>query len=242
MTRRSALALAFLALAACQRDPSIVHREAGDDLLRSSDFAGAAREFTESLKLDPNQPAIWEKLAFCRVKTGEKEAAAEVLVKLADFKPSDAQKAEVYRNAAGIFLQGQTAEREGAERYLLAAVRLDPKDEASLTWLGELASQRGGARLEMATAVPEELDRALGYYAKLVELRPDSMGAHASRRIVLVKYVGHLADEKRRAEARVRKGGAEAAAAREQLARIEAKGAELKPLLEATNAKLAKRK
>src|SRR5215208_2020012 len=110
MTRRSALALTLLALAACTRDPSIVHREAGDDLLRGGDFAGAAKEFTESLKVDPRQPGVWEKLAFCRVKTGEKEAAAEGLVKLADFKPSDAQKAEVYRNAAGIFLQGQTAE------------------------------------------------------------------------------------------------------------------------------------
>ncbi|HEY6099729.1 MAG TPA: hypothetical protein VIW03_09885 [Anaeromyxobacter sp.] len=238
MTPRTALALAPLVLlAACKPDPATVHREAGDDLLRKSDFAGAAAEYARSVALDPKQPTVWERLAFCRVKTGEKELAAEGLVKLADLKPENAQKAEVFRNAAGVFLQGP--DRARAEPYLVAAVRLDPQDEASLTWLGELASEKGGARLDVATAVPEELEKALGYYGQLVALRPDAMAAHANRRIVLVKYLGHLAEERRREAARLRRGGRDAPGTREVVARVDAKYAELKRMLDEENQKIA---
>ena len=240
MTFRTALALAPLALlAACKPNPALVHRDAGDDLLQRSSFAQAAAEYAASLAVDPKQPGVWEKLAFCRVKTGEADLAAQSLEKLADLKPTDAQKAEVFRNAAGIYLQGP--DRAKAERYLLAAVKLDPKDEASLTWLGELASEKGGARLDMATAVPAELDKALGYYAQLIALRPDQKAAYANRRIVLVKYVTHLAGQRSREAARLPRNAKDPAAAegRERIARIDAKSTELRRMLDEANAKLS---
>ncbi len=240
MKLRTALAITpFAILVACRPDAATLHRTQGDDLMRQSDFGGAAAEYAKSLALDQKQEKVWEKLAFCRVKAGEKELAAEALVKVAHLKAADAQKAEVFRNAAGIFLQGP--DRAGAERYLLEAVRLDPSDEASLTWLGELASEKGGARLQDQTAVPEELDKALGYYGRLIELRPDGTAAHANRRIVLVKYLGHLAEEKLREDSRGRSGrGARAPPeARERIARIDAKSSALQRMLDETNAKLA---
>jgi tetratricopeptide (TPR) repeat protein len=243
MTLRTALAFTAVALLACKRDPSIVHREQADDLLQRSDFTGAATEYEKSLATDPKQDKVWEKLAFCRVKTGEKDLAAETLARLADLKTSPAQKAEVLRNAAGIFLQ--TPDQAKAEKYLIETVRLEPRDESSLTWLGELASQKGGARLELATGVPEELDKAIGYYGQLLALRSDNKGAHANRRIAATKYIGWLADEKYRQQKALQKAGKDAtaaAAARERLAQIDAKTAELKRLVDESNARLSPQK
>jgi len=242
MTFRTALALAPIALLlACKADPAVVHRNQGDELLRSSDFGGAAAEYAKSVALDPKQEKVWEKLAFCRVKTGERDLAAEALVKVADFKPGDAQKAEVFRNAAGVFLQGP--DRAKAEKYLVETVRLDPSDETSLTWLGELAAEQGGARVELAPAVPEELDHDIRYYTRLIELRPDGTAAHVNRRIVLVKYLGYLAEEKHREQVQQARRGRDpgaAAEARERMARIDAKSAELRRMLDESSAKLAR--
>lgn len=241
MTFRTALALAPVALlAACRPDPATVHRRQGDELMQRSDFRGAAAEYAKSLALDPKQEKIWEKLAFCRVRTDEKDLAAEALVKVADLKTEVAPKAEVFRNAAGIFLQG--TDKSKAEKYLLEAVRLDPTDEASLTWLGEIASEKGGARFEMQRAVPEELEKAIRWYGRLIELRPDGNAAHANRRIAVLKYLGHLDEEKRREELRLRTRGRDptvAADVRERVGRMDAKAAELRRLLDESNAKLA---
>lgn len=241
MTFRMALALTFLAvLAACKANPAVVHRDKGDDLFRQSDFRGAAAEYEQALALDPRQQKVLEKLAYCRVKTGEKDLAAATLVKAADLEADAARKAEAYRNAAGVFLQGP--DQAKAEPYLVEAVRLDPSDEASLTWLGELASLKGGARFEGQPAVPEELDKAIRYYDRLIELRPNGKAAYANRRIVLVKYLGYLVDERRREEARLsrsRRDASASAEARAHLARIDAKSTELQRLLDESNAKLA---
>ncbi len=239
MTFRAALALVSLALlVACKGDPAVEHRKLGEELFGRSDFAGAAAEYAKSLALDPKQEKLWEKLAFCRIKIGENEAAAEALVKLADFKPVPAQRAEVFRNAAGIFLQGP--DRVKAERYLAETVRLEPADEASLGWLAELAAEKGGARVDLAPAVPEELDSAIRYYTRLIELRPTGAAAHANRRLVLVKYLNYLGEEKRREELQPRRGrdAGAVAEARERVARIDAKSAELRRLLDESDARL----
>ncbi len=243
MTIRPVPALALLALlAACKPDPSIVHRKAGDDLLSLSNFKGAAEEYEKSLALDPAQVKVWEKLAFCRVKTNENDKAAEALVKTVPLMPDDKAKAEVYRNAAGVFLQ--TPERPKAERYLVEAVRLDPKDEASITWLGEIASQAGGARSQWERGVPEHLEKAIGHYNRLIELRPDGAAAHTNRRIVLVKYLTQIG-EQRQLEQRVMKRTRDPQAiadGRARLAALDAKAKELQKLLDESNEKLTKKK
>lgn len=239
MTFRTALAPLALLLA-CKPDPAAVHRQAGDALMQKSDFAGAAAEYAQSVSLAPAQPKVWEKLAFSHVKAGDKDRAAEALVKLAELEVDPARKADVYRNAAGLFLQG--TQQEKAERFLLEVVRLDPADEASLTWLGELASERGGARAQLAPVVPEELDKAIGYYGRVIALRPESKGAHGNRRIAILKYLAALEDERAAQTARLRRAGRDAAAAadaRERIARAEARSAALRPLLAESNERLA---
>lgn len=241
MTFRSALALAALALlAACTRDPSIVHREAGDDRMAKSDFAGAAAEYALSLATAPAQPQVWDKLAFAKLKAGDRDGAAEALARHAELETVPARKAEAYRNAAGVYLQ--EADRDKAERYLLEAVRADPSDEASLAWLGELASIRGGARVQLGPVVPAELDAAIAYYGRVIALRPDNRAAHANRRIAIVKYLPALDDERAAQTARLQRAGKDAAAAadaKERLAKAAARKEELQKLLAESSATLS---
>ncbi len=241
MTFRPALALAVLALlAACTRDAAIVHREAGDDLLGRSDFKGAAAEYAQSLALAPGQAQVWSKLAFAKLKSGDRDGAAEALAKQAEAEADPARKADAYRNAAGIYLQN--TDQDKAERYLLEAVRVDPADESSLAWLGELASVRGGARVQVGPVVPAELDKAIGWYGRAIALRPDARAAHGNRRIAIVKYLGALEDERAAQTARLKRAGKDAAAAadaKDRIAKAEAKKVELEALLAESNAKLS---
>jgi len=239
MPSQKALAIVAL-LAACSRDPAIVHKEAGDGLLASSDFKGAAAEYAQSLALAPAQPQVWEKLAFAKLKAGDRDGAAEALAKHAELETTPARKAEDYRNAAGIYLQ--TPDQDKAERFLLEAVKADPSDAASLAWLGELASVRGGARVQAAPAVPAELDKAIGYYGRVIAIHPEQRAALGNRRIAIVKYLGALEDDRAAQTARLKRAGKDAAAAadaKDRIAKAEAKKAELDALLGDTNAKLA---
>lgn len=241
MISRSAVALGIAAmLGACTRDPAIVHREAGDGLLASSDFKGAAAEYAQSLAVTPAQPQIWSKLAFAKLKAGDRDGAAEALSKQAEYETTPARKADACRNAAGLYLQ--TPEQDKAERYLLEAVRADPTDASSLAWLGELASVRGGARRQQGPVVPAELEKAIEWYGRVIALRPEDRSALANRRIAIVKYLGAIEDERSAQAARLKRAGKDAAAAADasaRVARAEAKKAELDALLADTNAKLA---
>lgn len=241
MSFRMALALATLALvSACKPDPAVVHRDAGDHLLARSDFAGAAAEYAQSLAVAPMQPKVWGKLAFARLKAGDRDGAAEALAKQAESETDPARKADAYRNAAGVHLQG--ADRDKAEPYLLEAVRVDPADEASLGWLGELASARGGARMQVGPIVPAELDKAIAYYGRIVALQPEARAAHANRRIAVVKYLRALDDERAAQTARLSRAGKDAAAAadaKDRIAKSEAKRTELEKLLAESNARLS---
>lgn len=242
MTTRTALAVAVLSLlAACERNPALVHREAGDDLLARSDFKGAAAEYGKSLALAPAQPQLWSKLAFANLKAGDRDGAAEALAKQAEGETEPARKADAYRNAAGIYLQAGT-DQDKAERYLLEAVRVDPADEASFAWLGELASIRGGARVQVGPVVPAELDKAIGWYGRVIAIRPDARAAHANRRIAIVKYLRALDDERAAQAARLSRAGKDAAAAADasdRIAKAGAKKAELQQLLADSDARLS---
>jgi tetratricopeptide (TPR) repeat protein len=237
---RVGVALALVALAtACSPgvDPAAVQRQKGDELMAKSDFAGAAAEYARSLEANPKQEKTWEKLAMCRLRLDDRDGAAAALLKTLDFKADVAQKAEVYRNAAGIYLQAQDGEK--AEKYLQEVLRLLPDDENSLTWLGELASQRGGARSNDGEAVPEQLDAALRYYDRLIILKPDSPVPYIHKRIVLTKYVLHYTARKKAAEQALKhKKKAEQAEALERMAGLQTRIDELRRTLDEVTKKL----
>lgn len=235
--------LASLVLGACTPapDPAAVERQAGDDLFKKQDWVGAAAAYQRSLDANPKQEKVYERQAAALMRAEQRDKAAEALVKTLPFKKDAAQKAEVYRSAAGVFLQ--SAERDKAKPYLLEAVKLEPKDEASVSWLGELAAFRGGARSNEMPAVAEDLDEALGWYGKLVELRPDSRPAYAHRRVVLVKYTNLMLERQRAAAESARQTrGAEREEARARADGFASRAQELAKQVEEIDRKLAELK
>jgi tetratricopeptide (TPR) repeat protein len=187
------LLAATLVLAACsEKAPSDPHLDKANELFSDNKFGAAAEEFAASLQANPKQDiAIWKKGAFCYMKAGNFDKAAEMLLKTVDMETATAGKVEAYRNIAGIYLQGAN-QPDKAEPYFAAALKLDPKDEGTLTWLAELASQKGGARLQTAVAVPDQLDKAIGYYEQIIQLNPTNVTAWANKRIALTKYLTYL--------------------------------------------------
>lgn len=232
--------LAALLLAACveKPDPAVVHRDAGDDRFQKGEYAAAAKEYQESLSSNPKQEQVWEKMAASRARLGERGAAAAALLETLPWKKTPEQKAELYRNVAGIFLQ--STERDQAEKYLLEVLKLAPDDESTLSWLAELEAEQGGARSNDAPADPQHLEAALRYYERLVALRPTAPTPYAHQRIVLTKYLQHVALRRQAAVQSLRgKKAADALETRQRIEAMERRFSELQGALDAVNGKLA---
>ncbi len=181
-------------------EPADIHRQKATELFAASKFAEAAAEFEESLRLNPKQDLkVWEKGAFAFLKSENYDKAAELLKKTLEMKTDNAGKLETYRNIAGMYMQG-TQQLDKAEEYFAEAVKIEPKDEQSLTWLAEIAAQRGGARAQKAVAVPEFLEKALKQYDQLITLTPSAPAPYVNKRIVISKYIEHLDAQKRASE------------------------------------------
>ncbi len=235
--------LAGLALGACTPapDPATVERHAGDDHYKKQEWTQAAAAYRKSLEANPKQEKTWEKLAASLMRAEQREQAAQALVKTLEFKKDAAQKAEVYRSAAGVFLQ--SAERDKAKPYLLEALKLEPRDEASISWLGELSAFRGGARSNEMPAVAEELDEALIWYGKLTDLKPESRPAWAHKRVVLVKYTNLMIERQKAAlESARQKRGAEREEAKARAEGFAQRSEALKKQVEEIDRKLAELK
>ena len=212
-------ALAFMGGAGCSQeapDPSKVHRDAGDLALGKSEWGKAAEAYGKALEIDPKQEKIWEKKAYAHMQAGETEPAEAAMLKLLDLRAEPAKKAEVYRNVASIHLQKN--DKDKAERWFSEAVKVDPSDELSLGWLAEMYSQRGGARDMKAPIVPEQLDKAIETYDKLIAIKPDVSANYLSKRIAMGRYMEHERLQKEAADKEAKeskdKGKAEEAAAR----------------------------
>jgi len=244
MAHSKVLALLLSGLAAActaAPDPATVSRQQGDDLFKKSDWAAAAAAYQKSLEANPKQEKVWERLAASQMRLEEREKAAQSLLKTLDFKKDAAQKAEVYRSAAGVFLQ--SVERDKAKPYLLEVLKLEPKDEASVSWLGELAAFRGGARSNEMPAVAEDLEEAAKWYSRLIELKPDSRTAWAHKRVVLVKHTNLFLERRRAAEDSARqKRKADQAEAKERAALFGARALELSRQVEEIDKKLGELK
>ena len=221
------LVASLSATTACKKEPTQaeLHFAKGSALFRAQDYSGCAAELEQSLGLDPQQDqTVWDKCSFCYMKANKLDKAGDTLLKVAQLRTKPDDKLVNFRNAAGMYLQGNLPEK--AEPVFLEAMKLDPKDEASLAWLAEIASQRGGARRNDGVVKLDDLELALGRYDQLTTINPAAAGHYVNKRIVLGRLIGAL--DKQRAFA-------DAPTQAKLVARID----ELKARLDETNKKMA---
>jgi len=242
--RKSAMILAGLAasgLLACKLlDRAGEHREKGDELLAKDEYEAAAAEYTLSLNADPKQDKLWEKKAGVLLNAGKTDQAAEALLKLLDFASSPKEKSEIYRKVANIYLGAKKPDE--AEKYFLEALKVDPSDTDSLSWLGEIASTRGGARAAQMRAQPEHLAKAIAYYDQAIAIKPAEPIPYVNKRIALFKWFGHEQRLKQEAEQDLRaaRGNrAKVEQAKGQIAEHEARAADLKRQIDELGVKVA---
>jgi tetratricopeptide (TPR) repeat protein len=209
-------ALALMS-AGCKKEelsPAEKHRSAGNTLMKQKKYKEATEEYAKSLAIDPKQDKLWETKAMAHVHAGEQDLADESMVKMAENRADPLGKAEVYRNLAGYHVGKGDAGK--GELYFSKAVELNPNDDVSLAWLGEIYAQRGGARGK-APVNSGYLEKSLGYYDRVLALTPTAANPHINKRIALIKYMSYLTEEKTRLEG-VAKATKDKAQATEMLA------------------------
>lgn len=216
-------------------DAAAAHRSLGNDAARKGDWATAVKEYGLAAQANPKDRKIWELKANAHLKLDQVSEAAESLKKPAENTSDPAVKAEIYKLIAGMYVEHQMY--DDAEKAFTEALKFNPKDEDSLSWLGELASSRGGARSMSAKPDPVQLMKAVGYYDKVIALNPENLFAYVNKRIALTKYVLVEEDEKSQAQKLVvleRKDPAKVAAAQtrvtESTARLEGYNKEIESL------------
>jgi tetratricopeptide (TPR) repeat protein len=178
--------LLSLVVFACQKpDPAAEYKRKGDELYSKGEYAKAANEYAESLKLNPAQSKLWQKKADAHLKAGNTdEAAATLLGELPQMTDPKA-KAERYSIVANLYLNARQPDK--AEKYFEEVIKLDPKDDLSLTWLGEIYSTKGGARAAKAPAVLADLEKAIGYYNQAIAANPSGWLPYVNKRIAMIK-------------------------------------------------------
>lgn len=210
-----------------------------NELFRAADYTAAGPEFEASLKLDPKQDVkIWEKGAFAYLKAGNLDKASELLIGTLDAKASTERKLETYRNLAGMYLGASSHDK--AEHYFGEVMKLDPKDEQSLSWMAEIASIRGGARANKGPVKTEQLDLALARYDQVSAINPNLPAPYINQRIAISRYLGHLVEQKATAEqdARAAKDKQQKEALQASAQKFQARIDELRGKLDDTNKKL----
>ena len=199
-------------------EPAVVHRALGNDCARKADWEGAAKEYGLSLQANPNDRKVWELKANAHLRLGQVRQAAESLAKPAEYTADPAAKAEAYRLVAGLYVENKDFVE--AEKAFAQAVGFDPRDELSLSWLGEIASARGGARSMSDPPDMVWLAKAINYYDKVISLNPNNLFAYVNKRIAITKSIAFEQQEIALAEKLVqleRKDAFKAAAAQTRL-------------------------
>ncbi|WP_342381965.1 tetratricopeptide repeat protein [Myxococcus stipitatus] len=159
------------------------HRIKASNHMAKKEYKEAAEAYALSLQADPKQEKVWEKKAFAHIELGEIDKASEAVLKLLEFKTTPAEKAEIYRTLASIYMKGGTL--DDAEKYFNEALKLEPKDEASLGWIAEIYAQRGGARSMAAPIVKADLEKSLSYYDQVIAINPNSANTYLNKRVVM---------------------------------------------------------
>ncbi|MBN1208561.1 MAG: hypothetical protein JXB05_27120 [Myxococcaceae bacterium] len=122
-------------------------------------------------------------------KAGKMDEAKTQLLKLMETKKDAIEKSELQRTIAEGYRQA--GDLDGAKREFLEALKINPKDEASLGWLGAIYAKLGGVEGKDTPAVPEHLDKALQYYDQVIALNPAYPFTYINKRIVMAKYAMH---------------------------------------------------
>jgi len=180
------LALSVL-LSGCLKpeDPAATHRALGNSLARKAEWAAAATEYGLSLQANPRDRKVWELKANAHLKLGQVREAAESLASSAEYTSDPVVKAESYRLIASMYVEQR--EFLEAEKAFAEALKFAPRDELSLSWLGEIASARGGARSMSDPPDPVWLMKAIAYYERAIALNPENLFAYVNKRIALTK-------------------------------------------------------
>jgi tetratricopeptide (TPR) repeat protein len=171
----------------CKKDPARRYLAQGDRLLRAQQYTEAAEHYRQAAEARPNDAKLWERHAFALMHSGQTDAAAEALLRTRDLEQDNGAKAGVLRKVAMMYLDTQDLPK--AEQYLLEAVELEPGDTASLMWLGEIESARGGARSTKMEPKSDSLGQAIAYYDRVLAAEPDSLLATVNKRIAVLKLI-----------------------------------------------------
>ena len=182
----------------CKEDPAARFLAQGDDLLKAGQFSKAAEQYRLATEAKPLDGMLWERRAFALMRAGQLEEAVGALLRVQEFRQDPAGRAEVLRNVASIYLQGNALPK--AEQYFLEVVKLEPNDTSSLMWLAEMESQRGGARSSKLEPRAENLEKALGYYDRVLAAEPDSLLATVNKRIAVMKLIRYQQQQQQMAE------------------------------------------
>jgi tetratricopeptide (TPR) repeat protein len=173
-------------------------RAQGDVLLQAGQFEQAAEHYRLATEANPQDPKAWERRAYALMQAGRMDEAAEALLRTQALVTDVGRQAETLRNVAYVYLRSTTPQK--AERYFQEALRLHPDDTESLMWLGEIASERGGARSRSTEAIVEHLEQAIAYYDRVLVLQPDSLLATVNKRIAVMKLIRFNEQQKEAAQ------------------------------------------
>jgi Tfp pilus assembly protein PilF len=202
------------------------HEKAGEALLKYVEFQKDPAAKTE----------LYQVAAGEFRQAGKVEEAEKALLKVMETKQSPDEKAELWRVIADQYRQAGNLDQ--AEAKFNEALKLNPKDEASLGWLAAIYSKRGGTESPTAPTVPEHLDKAISYLDQVIALNPDYPFTYINKRIVMAKYVMHEQQQQQalEAEARTNKNKKAAAEAMAQAAEHLKKAQEYQQQFEALTA------
>jgi tetratricopeptide (TPR) repeat protein len=180
-------------------------------LSQHEEGAKALQKYMEYRKDPAERLELTQSIADQLQKAGKLDEAKAELLKLMETKKDAVEKSELQRTIAEMYRK--SGDLDNAENAFNEAVKINPKDEASLGWLGAIYAKRGGVEGKDTPAVPEHLDKALQYYDQVIALNPAYPFTYINKRIVMAKYAMHeqkqaqVAD----AESKVTKNKAKAA-------------------------------
>ncbi|WP_163992956.1 tetratricopeptide repeat protein [Pyxidicoccus caerfyrddinensis] len=173
------------------------HRVKGTDHLSKKEFKEAAAEYALSLEADPKQEKVWEKKAYAHMQVGQMAEASQAVMKILEMKTTTAEKAEVLRTLASMHMTAGTT--DDAEKYFNEALKLEPKDEASLGWIAEIYAQRGGARSMSAPIIKADLEKSLNYYDQVIAINANSANTYLNKRVVMGRLMEYERQQKEQA-------------------------------------------